>query len=112
MNFKRGIAATEAMGVGQVAIAPEIKRFYTLDPTRMIPSPNGGKAFPQKTLMPHPDTLLEAIEAGNPSAVNLRFLAFTTGTEVDQEGNDLLHRVSEYKGLYLKYGDRTYKIPK
>jgi len=110
MNFVRGLSPTEAMGVGQVALAPVIKDFYTLDPTSMSVGKNG-KAFPRRNLVFSPDLILEELKT-NPSAYNTRFLGFTTGTEFDEFGDEVMHRLSEYKGLYIKFGDQTYKIPK
>jgi hypothetical protein len=110
MNFQRGLAPTEAMGVGQIALAPVIKDFYTLDPTSMSVGKNG-KAFPRRSLVYSPEKILEELKA-NPSAYNTRFLGFTTGTEFDEFGDEVMHRLSEYKGLYVKLGDTAYKIIK
>jgi hypothetical protein len=110
MNFQRGLAPTEAMGVGQIALAPEIKTLYHLDPTSMSVGKNG-KAFPRRNPVFSPEKILHELEA-NRSAYNTRFLAFTTGTEFDEFGDEVIHRLSEYKGLFVKFGEETYKIPK
>jgi hypothetical protein len=110
MNFQRGLAPTEAMGVGQVAIAPVIRRFYELDPSNMRVGKDG-KAYPAKMEIISPHNTLESIQE-NKIKRNLRFYAFITGEELDAWGDEVMHRLSEYKGLYVKYGDKTYKIPK
>jgi len=108
MNFQRGLAPTEAMGVGQIAIAPEIKVLYMLDPSRMEKGKDG-KAFPHKNFILDVITTMEKVRDGE---INPRFVAFSTGKEIDQFGDEVIHRLSEYKGLYVKLGDTTYKIPK
>jgi len=110
MNFQRGIAPTEAMGVGQIALAPVISHLYQLDPNNMRLDGNG-KAFPAKHLIIDNHKTLEEVRDGQ-SSVSLRFLAFSTATEFDKFGQEVIHRLSEYKGLYVKLGETAYKIPK
>lgn len=110
MNFKRGIEPKDAMGIGQIAMAPVIKNLYYLDPTNMVQD-KSGKLFPGKSRIFYEEAALEKIEKGN-SNYNLRFVAFSTGTEIDSYGQDVIHRLTEYKGLYVKFGDRAFKIPK
>jgi hypothetical protein len=109
MNFVRGLAPTEAIGIGQIALAPEIKELYALDPTKMITGKNG-KAFPSTFPIFDGAKVLEEVRDGL-SQYNLRFLGFIT-EEADENGQGDIHRLSEYKGLYVKYKDQTYKIPK
>jgi hypothetical protein len=108
MNFQRGLAPTEAMGVGQIAIAPEMKTLYQLDPTRMEILKNG-KAFPHRMVILDVIPTMNKVRDGE---INPRFIAFTTGDEIDEFGDYVIHRLSEYKGLFVKLGDQTYKIPK
>jgi len=108
MNFQRGLAPTEAMGIGQIAIAPEIKTLYMLDPTRMEMGKDG-KMFPHKNMILDVIPTMNKIRDGE---LNLRFVAFATGEEIDAFGDYVIHRLSEYKGLFVKMGNITYKIPK
>lgn len=105
MNFQRGLAPKEAIGVGQIAIAIEIEDFYILDPTEMFEDPSGNLK-PRRIPRLATDTIeaLKNIMAGHPGR-NLRFYGFK-----DKEGKH--HRISEFKGLYVKFKDTTYKIPK
>lgn len=108
MNFKRGLAPTEAMGIGQIALAPEIKSLYMLDPTRMEMGKDG-KMFPHKTMILDVIPTMNKVRDGE---LNSRFVAFATGEEIDGFGDYVIHRLSEYKGLFVKLGNITYKIPK
>lgn len=108
MNFQRGLAPTEAMGIGQIAIAPEIRSLYMLDPTRMEMGKDG-KMFPHKSLIVDTILTLNRVRDGE---WNPRFVAFATGEEIDPFGDYVIHRLSEYKGLFVKFGNITYKIPK
>jgi len=109
MNFQRGLAPTEAMGVGQIAIAPVIKALYTLDPSNMVSGKNG-KAFPAR--LPATFVGAETLEKVRDGKLNPRFVAFSTMDEIDEFGEFVVHRLSEYKGLFVKFEDITYKIPK
>jgi hypothetical protein len=109
MNFQRGLAPTEAIGIGQVAIAPIVHKLYNLDPNQMIRR-EGRKTFPLKRSIFDIESYLDNLVKPE-NGLNLRFIAFSTG-EIDESGEEVIHRLSEYKGLYVKYGDKTYKIPK
>jgi hypothetical protein len=104
MNFERGLTPKEAIGIGQVAIALEIDTFYILDPSNMTEDSNG-KLSPRRTELSESATMkaLMNIRDGQPER-QLRFYAF-----FDKSG--IYHRLSEQKGLYVKYRDITYKIP-
>jgi len=103
MNFQRGLAPKEAIGIGQVAIAIEIEAFYTLDPSDMI-THTDGRMTPRKVPLSDSYTIkaLINIKDGKPER-KLRFYGF-----LDSNGKE--HRLSEFKGLYVKFKDTTYKI--
>lgn len=105
MNFERGLKPTEALDIGKVHTAPEIQCFYILDPTSMVEGPNGNFE-PMRSMMSSLGTKehLEAIKRGEPRR-KLRFYSFS-----DTDNN--YHRLSEMKGLYVKFEDISYLIPK
>lgn len=107
MQFKRGLDPKEAAGVGQVAIAPEVKVLYQLNPGQMEVNSATAKSEPHKT--PIADSripmILEDVQEKNERAMNPRFLGFL-------DENNEFKRLHKLKGLYVKYKDITYKIPK
>ena len=104
MNFERGLKPTEALDIGKVHTAPEIQSFYILDPANMVESPNG-KLEPMKTMMTPlgAEEHLKDIKNGDPRR-KLRFYSF-------HDENDNYKRLSEMKGLYVKFDGVSYKIP-
>lgn len=110
MNFERGLGVKEAVNIGQRAIAPEITDFYELDPSVMVPDtrPNTKTTYePKPRSVGAPrfiHSILEKIEDGT-NEKRLRFYSVTVSSET------IRRRVSDYKGLYLKFEDKTYKIP-
>ncbi len=105
MNFERGLKPTEALDIGQVALAPEIVSFSFLNPSQMVEGPSG-KLSPMLSNMSDAGTIraLISIRDGNPER-KLRFYGF-------HDEKDEFHRLSEYKGLYVKFQGVSYLIPK
>lgn len=103
MNFERGLTPKESIGVGQVAIAPEIESFYILDPSNMILEQDGKLSRKTKLTDSSILTALINIKEGNPER-KLRFYGF-------HDINGKYHRLSDFKGLYVKFKETTYKIP-
>ena len=103
MNSQRGLDVKEAIEIGQVAIALEIESFYILDPSNMVSDGNGG-FFPRRIRISDLGILknLTNIKEGK-SERNLRFYGFH-----DTKGN--YYRLSEFKGLYVKFRNIIYKI--
>ena len=107
MQFKRGGDIKQAVGVGQSAIAPEVKVLYQLNPGRMEVNPATAKLEPHKA--PIADSriqmMLEDVQDKNERAMNPRFLGFL-------DENNEFRRLHKLRGLFVKYKDVTYKIPK
>lgn len=105
MNFERGLKPTEALDIGKVHTAPEIKSFYILDPANMVESPNG-EFSPMRAVMNETGAKehLIAIKNGEPRR-KLRFYSF-------HDEDDNYKRLSEMKGLYVKFEGVSYLIPK
>ena len=103
MNFERGRPAKEALGIGEIAIAPVIEALYILDPSNMVEAPDGTFSPMKSNMSEHGATEhLKAIHDGEPRR-KLRFYSFH-----DTEGN--YKRLSEHKGLYVEYKGKKYKI--
>ena len=110
MNFQRGLSVKEAVNVGQVAIAPEIIEFFELDPSLMISATSKTEKtqyVPKAYAVSSPQfihNILEKIQNGT-NEKKLRFYSVRFAHDITK------HRVSDYKGLYLKFEEKTYKIP-
>ena len=106
-SFQRGGDVKRTVGVGQAAIAPEVKILYQLNPNQMEVNPATGKSEPHKWPIAESQIpiILKDIEDGNERAMNPRFVGFLS------EKNEFkrLHRV---EGGYVQYKDVTYKINK
>lgn len=104
MDFERGLKPTEALDIGQIALAPEINYFGVLDPANMVKLPDGKlrPAFGNVSEAETVSTLLN-IKDLKPER-KLRFYGF-------YDEKDEFHRLSEYKGLYVKFKGVNYKIP-
>ena len=107
MQFKRGLDPKVATNIGQAAIAPEIETLYELNPRNMSLNSATGKMEPSKMVIAPSRTpgVLKDLQEQNERAMNPRFLGF-----VDEKGN--LKRLHKMRGLYVKFKDVTYQIPK
>ena len=103
MAFKRGLVPKEAMGIGDIAIAPKIEMFYSLDPTNMMDHPDGTYG-PERVGMREQRThnTLVLIQRGE-TPKKLRFYAILT-----EEGKFI--RLNKYTGRYVGYKGKKYKI--
>jgi hypothetical protein len=104
-NFQRGGDIKRTVGVGQAAIAPEVKVLYQLNPDMMEINADTGKLEPHKWRIGSLQIaiILKDIEEGNERAMNPRFLGF-----LDKDDN--FKRLHKVEGGYVQYNGITYRI--
>ena len=107
MQFKRGLDPKQAMDIGAAATAPVIETLYELNPRNMSLNSATGKMEPGKMVIADANAtrVLKDLQEGHERAMNPRFLGF-----VDEKGN--LKRLHKMRGLFVKFKDVTYQIPK
>ena len=107
MQFIRGQKPSEAMNVGQTAVAPVIAILYQLDPTNMVEGPDGkiGPAHNNVSSVDNIHKVLKSIQ-DKTNDVRTRFYSFST----DKDGYQ--GRISKFKGEYIKFETVLYHIPK